>query len=105
MMISIRLDEELDRLLRRTAKALGRTRSEVVKASLREYCSRVLSARAAVPYALIEDLLGRAGSGRGDLSTRGRKSLAESLRAKHARPASRPTPSARVRAFTSSRSR
>lgn len=85
MMVSIRLDEELDRLLRRTAKALGRTRSDVVKSSLREYCSRALSARAATPYALIEDLLGRAGSGRGDLSTRSRKYLLEILHAKHVR--------------------
>lgn len=84
-MLSIRLDEELDRLVRRTAKALGRTKSDVVKASLRDYCTRALRQREAVPYALAEDLLGRAGSGLGDLSTNGRKYLLAFLHAKRGR--------------------
>ena len=78
-MLSIRLEDELDLLLRRTAKAQGRTMSEVVKASLRDYCQRALREQAANPYALAEDLLGRAGSGRGDLSTKGRKYILEFL--------------------------
>ena len=85
MMLSIRLDEELDRLVRRTARALGRTKSDVVKASLRDYCDRALRAHEPAPYALARDLLGRAGSGRGDLSTRGRKYLLEMLHAKRGR--------------------
>lgn len=84
-MLSIRLDEELDGLLRRTAKALGRTRSDVVKASLRDYCMRALREREATPYVLAQDLLGRAGSGRGDLSTAGRKYVMEILHAKRSR--------------------
>jgi hypothetical protein len=48
-MLSIRLEDELDRLLRRTAKAQGRTMSEVVKASLRDYCQRALREQAANP--------------------------------------------------------
>jgi hypothetical protein len=87
MMLSIRLDEELDKLVRRTAKALGRTKSDVVKASLREYCARALHQREAHPYALMKDLIGRASSGRGDLSTAGRKYLLEML---HAKRRSRP---------------
>ena len=85
MVISIRLDEELDRLVRQTAKALGRTKSDVVKASLREYCERALRHNATRPYDLAKDLLGRAGSGRGDLSTRGRKYILEMLHAKRNR--------------------
>jgi predicted transcriptional regulator len=84
-MLSIRLEDELDRLLQRTAKAQGRTKSEVVKASLRDYCQRMLREQAANPYALVEDLLGRAGSGRGDLSTGGRKYLLELLYARRGR--------------------
>ena len=84
-MISIRLDEELDRLVRRTAKALGRTKSDLVKTSLREYCERALRNNEARPYDLAKDLLGRVGSGRGDLSTRGRKYILEILHAKRTR--------------------
>ena len=86
-MLSVRLDEELDRLVRRAAKALGHTRSDLVKLSLRDYCARALHEREAAPYALAEDLLGRAGSGLGDLSTNGRKYLLEFL---HARSGRRP---------------
>lgn len=85
MMLSIRLDDELDRLVHDTAKAMGCTKSAVVKASLREYCLRALRARDASPYLLAKDLLGRAGSGRGDLSTQGRKYLLEYLHAKRGR--------------------
>jgi hypothetical protein len=85
MMLSVRLDEDLERLVRRTAQALDRTRSDVVKASLRDYCERVLRQREVTPFALVEDLLGRAGSGRGDLSTQGRKYLMEFLHARQNR--------------------
>ena len=85
MPLSVRLDDELDRLVQETAKALNRTRSEVVKLSLREFCQRSLRTRDANPYALAEDLLGRAGSGRGDLSIRGREVLRELLDAKRSR--------------------
>ncbi len=84
-MLSVRLDEELDRLVRRTAKALGRTRSDLVKTSLRDYCARALREREAAPYALAEDLVGRVGSGLGDLSTNGRKYLLEFLHARRGR--------------------
>ena len=82
MIVSVRLDEELERLLRRACKVLGHTKSDVVKASLREYCERALRQRELPPYALAQDLIGRAGSGRGDLSIRGRKYIREILNAK-----------------------
>ena len=85
MMLSIRLDAELDHLVRQAAKALGCTKSEVAKASLRDYCIRALRRREATPYALAQDLLGRVGSGRGDLSTSGRKYLMDLLHAKQDR--------------------
>lgn len=85
MMVSIRLDEELERLLARTAQALGRTKSDIVKASLREYCQRALEERRARPYELVEDLLGRAGGGRADLSKGGRRYILETLHARRAR--------------------
>ena len=85
MTLSVRLDDELDRLVQETAKSLNRTRSEVVKLSLREYCRRAQRMRDANPYALAEDLLERVGSGRGDLSVRGREILRELLDAKRSR--------------------
>ncbi len=44
MTLSVRLDDELDRLVQETAKALNRTRSEVVKLSLHEFFRRELRA-------------------------------------------------------------
>ena len=85
MMLSIRLDEDLDKMVRRTAKALGRTKSDVVKASLREYCAHALRQAEASPYELAKDLIGRVGSGRGDLSTAGRKYLMDLLHARRGR--------------------
>jgi len=81
MIVSVRLDEELERLLAQTATLLGARKSEIIKRSLREYCVRVLQ-QEIYPYGLIEDLLGREGSGRGDLSTKGRKYIMERLNAK-----------------------
>jgi predicted transcriptional regulator len=85
MTLSVRLDDELDRLVQETARVLNRTRSEVVKLSLRDYCGRALRARDANPYSLAKDLLGRVGSGRGDLSVRGRDVVRELLDAKRSR--------------------
>ena len=85
MTLSVRLDDELDRLVQETARAMNRTRSEVVKLSLREYCARALRACDANPYSLAKDLLGRVGSGRGDLSVRGRDVVRELLDAKRSR--------------------
>ena len=81
MIVSVRLDEELERLLAQTVKLLGARKSEIIKRSLREYCGRMLK-QETYPYGLIEDLLGREGSGRGDLSTKGRKYIMETLNAK-----------------------
>ena len=52
MVLSVRLDEELNRLVRRTAKAMGRTKSDLVKASLQEYCERAIRRQESAPYLL-----------------------------------------------------
>jgi predicted transcriptional regulator len=85
MPLSVRLDDELERLVEETARALKRTRSEVVKLSLRDYCQRTLRARETNPYVLAADLLGRAGSGRGDLSVRGHDVLKAYFNARRSR--------------------
>jgi predicted transcriptional regulator len=75
--MSVRLDKETESELEKTASLLHTTKSKVVKQSLREYCSRVLEEKRKHPYELIEDLLEREGSGRGDLSVRGEEILRE----------------------------
>ena len=69
--------------IERLAKALGLTRSDVLKrglAALRQQLQEKQSS-----YDLGKDLFGRHGSGRKDTSTRRRARYKEMVRAKHAR--------------------
>jgi predicted transcriptional regulator len=75
MPLSVRLDKKTESLLEETASALKTSKAEVIKNSLSDYCSRVLTERHKRPYDLIKDLLGREGSGRGDLSERSEEIL------------------------------
>jgi hypothetical protein len=79
MPVSLRLDRETEHILEKTARTLGETKSQVIKLSIRDYCSRTLEQRASRPYDLIKDLIGTAASGRGDLSMRGEEILRERL--------------------------
>ena len=78
----MRLDKKTESLLEQTASALKTSKTEVIKKSLSDYCPRVLTERRKRPYDLIKDLLGKEGSGRGDLSTRGEEILRERFRRK-----------------------
>jgi predicted transcriptional regulator len=82
MAISVRLDERTESLLEETARSLQTTKTEIIKRSLSDYCSHVLRQRRKRPYELIEDLVGKAGSGKGDLSTRGEEILRAAFRRK-----------------------
>ena len=42
MPFSVRLDEETEALLNKTARALGTTKSEILKASIHDYCRKTL---------------------------------------------------------------
>lgn len=77
MPISVRLDKKTESLLKQTASALRTSKAEVIKQSLSDYCVRVLAERQKRPYDLIKDLIGKAGSGKGDLSIRGEEILRE----------------------------
>jgi hypothetical protein len=79
MALSVRLDEETQSALERTAKVLGKTKSEVVKKSVKAFCDKVLADKALSPYDLIRDLIPDEGSGRGDLSIRAEEILRERL--------------------------
>lgn len=77
MPVSVRLDKKTESLLEQTASTLKTSKAEVIKQSLSDYCARVLTERRKRPYDLIKDLIGKDGSGRGDLSGRSEEILRE----------------------------
>lgn len=84
MPTSVRLEPELEALVARTAKALAKPKSDVIRAAVRAYCTTSLNARAQSFYSIAKDLIGRA-EGPPDLSTNVRKHLLEALHAKRHR--------------------
>ncbi len=82
MAISVRLDKETEELLEKTTRILGKTKSKVIKESLREYCSHIMEHKQPTPYELSKDLIGKKGSGKGDLSIRGEEILRKLFRRK-----------------------
>lgn len=84
MPTSVRLDPELEALVTRTAKTLGKAKSDVIRAAVRTYCTKTLNARTRSFYSLVKDLIGRA-EGPPDLSTNIRKHMLEVLGAKRRR--------------------
>jgi hypothetical protein len=82
MPISVRLDKKTETLLEETAKVLRANKTQVIKRSLSDYCSHILMEKRRRPYELIEDLLGKRGSGIGDLSIRSEEILRKTFRRK-----------------------
>ena len=76
-MFSVRLDDELDKKIRALSKKTKATKSELVREALTEY----LETREAEdkPFDLGQDLFGRFGSGKGNLSTTYKKRIKEKL--------------------------
>jgi len=76
-MFSVRLDDELDKKIRVLSKKTKATKSEIVREALIKY----LEIREAEdkPFDLGQDLFGRFGSGKGDLSTTYKKRIKEKL--------------------------
>jgi hypothetical protein len=82
MPLSVRLDKKTESLLKQTASTLNISKAEVIKKSLSDYCGRVLTEKRKRPYDLIKDLIGKEGSGRGDLSIKSEEILRERFRRK-----------------------
>jgi len=76
-MFSVRLDDELDKKIQALSEKTKANKSEIVREALTEY----LEAREAEdkPFDLGQDLFGRFGSGKGDLSTTYKKRIKEKL--------------------------
>ena len=68
MPLSVRLDNETETLLNKTAKALNTTKSAILKASIRNFCNNTLQEIKKKPYDLISDLIGKEFSGQGNLA-------------------------------------
>ena len=68
MPFSVRLDDETEALLNKTAKALDTTKSAILKASIHDFCKKTLQVKKKKPYDLISDLIGQEFSGTGDLA-------------------------------------
>ncbi|MBI2916511.1 MAG: CopG family transcriptional regulator [Chloroflexi bacterium] len=77
MSITLRLDPELLAQLDRAAQCLGMTRSDVLRAAIREYCERTLDGHQTA-YEKMKDLIGSV-EGPPDLSTNPDKYLWQPL--------------------------
>lgn len=83
MMIAVRLDRELEKNLAAAAREEGVTKSDVIRASLKEYLARKKSP--GTPWELGKDVFGKFGSGRSDLSTVRKRILREKINARKGR--------------------
>ncbi len=68
MPVSVRLDEETEALLNKTAKTLRTTKSKILKASVQDFFYIILDEKRKKPYDLITDLIGKEQSGNGKLA-------------------------------------
>ena len=80
MPFSVRLDDETEALLNKTAKALDTTKSEILKASIHDFCEKTLQEKGKKPYDLISDLIGREFSGKGNLAISSEEILRNAFR-------------------------
>ncbi|RME63597.1 MAG: CopG family transcriptional regulator [Nitrospirae bacterium] len=74
MTISINLDRETEKMLEQISKNLGITKTEIIKNAIKNYCAQHMHEKSTA-YELTKDLIGVAGTGRGDLSVRAEEIL------------------------------
>ena len=80
MPTSVRLDPETEELLITTANTLNITKTDVVKASIRDFCLKILQEKSNRPYDLISDLIGKESSGKGYLAINSEKILRQAFK-------------------------
>ncbi len=83
MPFSVRLDDETEALLNKTAKALDSTKSEILKASIHDFCKKTLQKKGKRPYDLISDLIGQEFSGKGSLAINSEEILRNAFKRKN----------------------
>ena len=84
MPVSVRLDKETEELLEKAARLFKTTKSDMVKKSIKQYCTPIVKEKKRNMSDVIKDLIkSHPGSGRGDLAIRSEEILRERFRRKH----------------------
>jgi len=78
-MITLRLDAELEQEVKRTAKNLGLSKSELIRQSIQDYLDKVVQPNA---WETGEDLFGKYSSGQGNLSSNRKELMRDKIKAK-----------------------
>ncbi len=85
MTFSIRLDPDLQEQVEYLARTLSRSKSDVVREAIQQYCARAIDMNRVRPYAMVEDLVGCC-EGPEDLAVNARKYIKEAMDARRNRP-------------------
>ena len=80
-MMTVRLNEDLERALQDLASKEGMTKSQLVRQCLEEFVTRKKEEK--TPWELGEHLFGKHGSGQNDLSTNRKKVARDKIHTKH----------------------
>jgi hypothetical protein len=83
MIISLRIDEKTERQLSRFASMEGRSKSALIRSFIDDFLRR--RANHATSWELGRDLIGRYGSGKGNLSADRKAIFKEKMHAKYSR--------------------
>ncbi|MGA0384836.1 MAG: CopG family transcriptional regulator [Flavobacteriaceae bacterium] len=79
-MVSLRLDKKTEQALKRVAKSKGITQSEYLRSIIDKGLKAEVEKQ--TPWSLGQEIIGKYGSGRGDLAGNRKSLLKEKLRAK-----------------------
>ncbi len=83
MSVSVRLDKETEELLDKATRALGQTKTDIIKKSIKQFCKPIVEKKTENLSEFIKTLVkDRPGSGRGDLSMKSEEILREIFRKK-----------------------
>ncbi len=78
-MLTLRLNQELEQIIKNTARTLGVTKSELIRQSINEYISKLEQPNA---WEAGKDLFGKYSSGLGNLSESRKDLIKNKLKAK-----------------------
>ena len=78
-MLTLRLNQELEQIIKNTARTLGVTKSELIRQSINEYISKLEQPNA---WEAGKDLFGKYSSGVGNLSENRKDLIKNKLKAK-----------------------
>ena len=77
MLSSTRLDKETEALLKKAAEYTGATKSELVRESIRQYCTRIVEEKQRTPWEIYRSIHVSGGSGHGQRVAKSKEILKE----------------------------